>query len=560
MSVLRQRIFVVKQFWPYFREFKAKLLLIFIIKLSLLVPGLLYPVIYKLFIDNVLAVRAIGQLGNVIVLILGLYLLETILKVVHRVFDNYLFNSIAFSLKKTMFNKYMHIPSGKLETYTVSDLKNRLDTDVDMVKIFILYQIFDYLSTFTKLISSFVVLLLFNWYMGLFCIAMLPISIWISNSFGKTLAEGYEQIKQQENYLEQMSQESIHHWKEIKAGNLVEWINEKYVKVLGQKYECSRAVTAVLVKRNIVLSIKDTWFNQMLIYILGAILFLFDMITMGTVVMGGQYYNNMYDSLRDMLDLDVGLTSMKPSVDRVYEILSMEVPLSSNSLESISVPAGQNILQICNLSFQFKINTPYVFRHLNFTIRKGEKILLLGESGVGKSTLIGLLSGYLHSTEGEILLCSQVISRLSPYDIFKKMAIIYQEPYFMNFSVKDFLMLANENAGLESMRKACRRVGLLDFIELLPDGFDTKLGEHGSNFSGGQKQRLSLARLFLKHKDIIVLDEAFSAIDGQEKSKILQEIMNEYQEETIVCISHDASVSNFFSRRLKLTKGELIDV
>lgn len=560
MSVLRQRIFVVKQFWPYFREFKAKLLLIFLIKLSLLVPGLLYPVIYKLFIDNVLAARAIGQLGNVIVLILGLYLLETILKVVHRVFDNYLFNSIAFSLKKTMFNKYMHIPSGKLETYTVSDLKNRLDTDVDMVKIFILYQIFDYLSAFTKLISSFVVLLLFNWYMGLFCVAMLPISIWISNSFGKTLAEGYEQIKQQENYLEQMSQESIHHWKEIKANNLVGWINEKYVKALGQKYECSRAVTAVLVKRNIVLSIKDTWFNQMLIYILGSILFLFDLITMGTVVMGGQYYSNMYDSLRDMLDLDVGLTSMKPSVDRVYEILSMEVPLSSNSLESISMPAGQNILQVCNLSFQYKINMPYVFRHLDFTIRKGEKILLSGESGVGKSTLIGLLSGHLHSTEGEILLCSQVISRLSHYDIFKKMAIIYQEPYFMNFSVKDFLMLTNENAGLESMRRACRRVGLLDFIELLPDGFDTKLGEHGSNFSGGQKQRLSLARLFLNHKDIIILDEAFSAIDGQEKSKILQEIMNEYQEETIICISHDASVSNFFSRRLKLTKGGFIDV
>ncbi|MCI9439611.1 MAG: ABC transporter ATP-binding protein [Lachnospiraceae bacterium] len=560
MSVLRQRIFVVKQFWPYFREFKAKLLLIFIIKLSLLVPGLLYPMIYRFFVDNVLAARAIGQLGNVIVFILGLYLLETILKVVHRVFDNYLFNSIAFSLKKTMFNKYMYIPSRKLATYTVSDLKNRIDTDVDMVKIFILYQIFDYLSAFTKLISSFVVLMLFNWYMGLFCVVMLPISIWISNSFGKTLAEGYEQLKQQENYLEQMLQESIHHWKEIKAGNLVGWINEKYVKALGQKFECSRAVTAVLIKRNIVLSIKDTWFNQMLIYILGAILFLFDMITMGTVVMGGQYYSNMYDSLRDMLDLDVGLTSMKPSVDRVYEILCMEVPISSNSLESIFVLAGQNILHVCNLSFQYKTNMPYVFRHLNFTIRKGEKVLLLGESGVGKSTLIGLLSGYLHSTEGEIFLCSQVISKLSQYDIFKKMAIIYQEPYFMNFSVKDFLLLANENAGLESMRRACRRVGLLDFIELLPDGFDTKLGEHGSNFSGGQKQRLSLARLFLNHKDIIILDEAFSAIDGQEKSKILQEIMDDYQEETIICISHDASVSNFFSRRLKLTKGEFIDV
>lgn len=555
MSILRQRFFVVKQLWPYFREFRANLLLIFIIKLSLLVPSLLYPVIYKIFIDNVLTDHAIGQLGNVIVLVLGLYFLETILKVIHRVFDNYLFNNIAFSLKQTMFQKYMHIPSGKLETYIVSDLKNRLDTDVDMVKIFILYQIFNYLSAFTKLISSFVALLLFNWWMGLFCAAMLPISIWISNCFDKALAEGYEQIKQQENYLEQMSQESIHHWKEIKAGNLVGWINKKYEKALSQKYERSRAVTNVLIKRNIAISIKDTWFNQMLIYILGAILFLFDMVTMGTVVMGGQYYSNMYNSLHDMLDLDVGLTSMKPSIDRVYEILAMEVPLPSNSLESISVPAGQNILQICNLSFQYKTSTQYVFRHINLSIRKGEKLLLLGESGVGKSTLIGLLSGHLHAIEGEILICGHEISRLSQYDIHKKLAIVYQEPYFINFSIKDFLLLANQTVGLESMRRACRRVGRLDFIELLPDGFDTKLGEQGSNFSGGQKQRLSLARLFLNHKDIIILDEAFSAIDGQEKSMILKEIMNEYQEETIICISHDASVSNFFGRQLKLTKG-----
>lgn len=541
----------------HLKKFKIQLVIIFFVKLSLLIPELLYPIVYKIFIDDVIAEQRMNQMGKVVVFYIGLYLLETLLKIIHRVFDNYLFNNISHNLKMVMCRKYMYMPMNAYNMFISSDLKNRIDGDVDMTKIFILEQVFNYITALTKLLSSIIILILFNWQISIFSLAVLPISIFISNRYEKALTSHYEDIKSLDNAIEYKVQESIHNWKEIKANNLNCRNCQQYNDLLSQKHKILQHIAYTLIKRKIIINLKDSWLNQMLIYIFGGILFMINKTTMGTVVMGVQYYNNMYGALSTILDLDVALENLKPSINRVLEILAVNEWEKTNN--KLCLSGEKTAIQIKHLYFRYNAEQDYVLKDVNLKIDKQEKILILGESGGGKTTLINIILGYLQLKDGEIFIYNKNIDKLTQHVLFSKIVAIYQEPYFMNLSIKEYMMLGNPNACIKKIEEVCKSVGLLNYIQQLPDKFETMLGEQGERFSGGQKQRLAIARLLLTDKDIIILDESFSAIDGHDKNLILHEIMKKFYDKTIICISHDESITSFFGKKYRLQHGVLVN-
>lgn len=548
-----QRISITKELWPYFHAYRMHLIMIFFVKLSLIVPELLYPIVYRRFVDTVLMAHQVHLLVRIILLFLLLYLLETVLKVVHRIFDNFLFNSISSMLKEKMFHQYMYMPIEKFETFTISDLKNRIDIDVDMVKIFILNQVFSYVITFIKLICSTVLLTALDWRFGIFSIVMVPLSVLISNSFRKTLDKKYEEIKRQDNTLEQIVQESLQQWPELKANNLVDWASQKYATMLNKQYGCVESVTNIQIKHNILLKLKDVWINQMLLYILGALLFLVNGITIGTIVMAGQYYNNLYNALDELLKLNVELAHLNPAIKHVLEILSIKVHSPWKHAYMPQIDNQHPIIRFNNLFFKYSHNSTWIFRNFNLTIMPHDKVLILGTNGVGKSTLINLLTGHLTPRSGEVIFGECNIQNLERHYIYSQMAILYQENYYMDITIKEFLLLANPHSNDSQIRSVCSRVGLLTYIEQLPDKFNTKLGKNGSNLSGGEKQRLSIARLLLTDKEIVILDESFSAIDRHDKLHLLQEILDEFRHKTILCISHDEELYNMFDKQIRLS-------
>lgn len=557
MRNLRKRIQIVKEIWPYLKKYRLQLILIFFLKLSLVIPSLLQPIIYRLFIDDVMSKKDISLMVNVVIFFLGLYLLETLLRVMHRIFDNYLFNSVTHNLKQIMFQKYMYMPIQKHKEFITSDLKNRIDFDVDMTKIFILNQVFDYITAFLKLLSSSLILLFFDWRIAIFCFLMLPFSILISNSCGKKLENQYEEAKTISNELEQTMQESIYNWKEIKANNFINWQCRKYNEKMDKQYSKSKTISGILIKRNTLINIKDSWLNQILIYIIGGILFFVEKITMGTVILGGQYYNNMYGALSELLGLDIGLENLKPSVYRVLEILSIKDAERIEDHSIINLKNDKNIITIKHLFYTYENNNKQILKGVDLTIDSKDKVLIYGESGGGKSTFLNILSGCLAPAKGNVFICNEDIIKIDHQILYQKMSIIYQEPYFMNLSIKEYILLANQNVIEEEIQEVCKRVGLLEFIQSLPEGFNTKIGEQGVRLSGGQKQRLAIARLLLTDKDIIILDESLSAIDAHDKIIIMQEIIKQFHNKTIICISHDQSVSKFFNKKFRLAQGVL---
>lgn len=214
-------------------------------------------------------------------------------------------------------------------------------------------------------------------------------------------------------------------------------------------------------------------------------------------------------------------------------------------------------------NFEFKdVHFSYgdnkVLDGINFKINENETVAFVGKSGAGKTTIFSLLCKLYDIQDGDILIDGVSIKELDEYSIRNNITIISQNPYIFNMSIKDNLRLVKENITDEEMYEACRMACLTEFIESLPEKYDTVVGEGGVTLSGGQRQRLAIARAFVQNTKIILFDEATSALDNETQKYIQQAITNMKDKYTILIIAHRLSTIVNSDRIMLVDKGKVM--
>lgn len=208
-------------------------------------------------------------------------------------------------------------------------------------------------------------------------------------------------------------------------------------------------------------------------------------------------------------------------------------------------------------SFEYNDNVS-VLKKLNLKIKENETVAIVGKSGAGKTTLFSLMSYLYKPTKGKILIDGIDISKLDRGSIRDNISIITQNPYIFNFSIKENLLLTSPDATDDEIKNACKIASLDEFIETLPDGYDTVVGEGGVTLSGGQRQRLAIARALLMKTKIILFDEATSALDNDTQANIQESIKHMKGDFTIVIVAHRLSTIKDADRILVLDDGAIV--
>ena len=244
------------------------------------------------------------------------------------------------------------------------------------------------------------------------------------------------------------------------------------------------------------------------------------------------------------------------AANRIYEIIESD-KFSKEQFGNISLKKLNGSIKFDNVFFGY--NQDKVLNNMSFVINPNEKVAFVGKSGAGKSTIFNLITHLYKATSGKILLDDVNINDLDCNTIRNNMSIITQNPYVFNFSIKDNLLLAKEDANLEEIRSACKLACIDDYIMSLPDKYETLVGENGIILSGGQKQRLAIARSLLMHTEIILFDEATSALDNETQSKIQESIDNLTGEYTILIIAHRLSTVIDADKIFVVNDGKIID-
>ncbi|MGO1580097.1 MAG: ABC transporter ATP-binding protein [Peptoniphilaceae bacterium] len=239
--------------------------------------------------------------------------------------------------------------------------------------------------------------------------------------------------------------------------------------------------------------------------------------------------------IKDIFDLSkeslLEVFFIDPSVERIREIKETKIQEGTN--------VDLNIFDIVfkNVAFSYD-NDNKVLKDISFTAKQGEVTALVGASGSGKTSILRLISRLYDYDKGQILIDGKDIKNISTDSLFKKISIVFQDVTLFNTSILENIRIGKKDASDDEVKKAAEFANCIDFIEKLPNGFDTVIGENGSELSGGERQRLSMARAFLKDAPILILDEISASLDVDNEKKIQESLNKLIKEKTVIIISH----------------------
>jgi subfamily B ATP-binding cassette protein MsbA len=244
------------------------------------------------------------------------------------------------------------------------------------------------------------------------------------------------------------------------------------------------------------------------------------------------------------------------SAERIMQILNTENSIKDKP-NALVKESFDNEIEFKNISFKYK--NDYVLKDFSLTIKKGETVALVGQSGSGKSTLANLITRFYDVNKGDILIDNINIKDITKKSLRDLMGIVTQESILFNDTVENNIKLGTEHATKEAVLEASEIANANEFIQNLPEKFETNIGDSGGTLSGGQKQRLSIARAVLKNPPIMVLDEATSALDTESEQLVQLALEKMMQNRTSLVIAHRLSTIQKADKIVVMKKGKIVE-
>lgn len=446
-------------------------------------------------------------------------------------------SKLSKKLSVMVYEKSLNLPAYAFEEKTSGELINRITSDTETLS-----------NTFNSIIQSLInafgcliilVYIFFNsWVVGLEIVVFLIIIILVTKKFNPKIKKINKELKEKRDDYTALSSESIRGIREIKT--------------LGIK---NNLIKEIFLLRNLIFKkdVEDINLHRTYSIIMWSIKITLETIVFATCLIGiylGKsslgffmamtWYIYKYVWLIDNL---TGMNRMYQklfiSLRRINEIINNKL-YDDDKFGDVSLNNVQGKITFDNVTFNYP-NEDITLRNFSVSFVPNKKIAVVGKSGQGKSTLFNLITRIFDPKSGNIFLDDVNLKDLSEESLRKNISIIRQEPFLFNRTIKENFTVVKPNITLNEIKKYCKMAYLDDYIESLPNKYDTKLGEGGVNLSGGQKQRLSIARALAKESKVILFDEATSALDNESQGYIKKVIDNLVKNHTVIIIAHRLS-------------------
>lgn len=320
----------------------------------------------------------------------------------------------------------------------------------------------------------------------------------------------------------------------------------------------NRAAHAITIHRQMVTALPTFVINlsRIMIILLGVKLSLSQTALDYGLIILSFVVSASFSSTQSLISVVSSLLETFAAAERYFDIED-DIPAVQEAMEAQPMEAISEI-DFEDLYFRYKENQAPVLNHMDLHIARGDKIGIVGESGKGKSTILRLLLRFWDPTDGRILADGQPLTKICLSDLRNRICMLEQATFIYNDTIAANIALGKPGASREEIIQAAKRAGIHSFIETLPDGYDTQMGEQGNRLSGGEKQRVGIARIMLCDPDIIVMDEPTSSLDVFHEKLMLKTLEDEYSDKTIIIVSHRNSTLTGCDRIYRLESGKLV--
>ena len=468
---------------------------------------------------------------------------------------NYLEIKFTKNVSKDLYHKVSSLPAIAFEKMGIGEIINRVYTDPDRVM--------ELLRSLIRLICKslvviFVIVMCFSIsiVLGLEVVIFGFIMGFISYKFFPKIKNTQSEIKKDSDEYVRCATENVTGIREIKALG----IKKRIEKIMFYKIDSLFNKTKRIKRYEVAYYNINNFIYFLLQFIILASCGYFVVqgkIAYSIFIVIESYIWRIDDVVESLSDFGVNYNKIKVSLTRIDEIINNKL-YSDEKFGKKKLDNIKGIIEFKNVSFRYNDEEDNVLRNLNLRINPNKKIAIVGKSGNGKSTLFNLLLRYFDSSEGIISIDGVNIKNLTEESLRNNISIIRQAPFLFNMSIVDNLRLVKEDASLDEIKDVCRRAYIDEYIEGLPNGYDTIIGEGGINLSGGQKQRLAIARTLLINTKIILFDEATSALDNKSQEYIKRTIDDLVKDHTVIIVAHRLSTISDADVINVIDKGQLV--
>lgn len=495
----------------------------------------------KFFVDSFLTGNLSELLRNVIAFALILFLLAAFYPLAMRSSGGAV-ESILSELRQQLFSRLQDLPLAYHEKAHSSDTAARLSNDIALIKDGISSNLFRVVSLVLSATASTFYLGLINWKFIVLALTIVGLSLWHNRVTGPSMRHGSTAVQASLATFNERLKDMLTGISVIRAFNL----EARFTDKLADANVEVRRLGSQLVRHQAVNAIGNNLFGTatfMGVLAFGGFLMLQGEISPGDAVAAVQLCNGISYPIHNLGDLWSKLQSSLGAADRAFAILDEPIEqLSANNDQAApaKMRASGNIISLQNLHFAYE-NGQHALNNINLEVEAGSIIALAGPSGGGKSTIFKLLLGFYKASGGQCSLFGQPLADYNLAVLREQIAFVPQEGYLFTGTIYENIAYGRPDANNEEIIAAARAANAHDFISRMPDGYETQVGERGTQLSGGQRQRIAIARALLKDAPLLLLDEATSSLDSESEQLVQEALGRLMQGRTVLVIAHRLS-------------------
>ncbi len=514
------------------------------------------PVV-KYMLDDILVSKDAKKLILFPVAVVGLYTINFVVRFLHYYLLKIVIIRVNQKIKNKIFGHLLGLSADYFTAQSTGTLISRTSVDPQYID--------GGLSCINVIIREPITLLFLlvyalklNWRLTVITFIVVPALAWVFAATGRNLKRYISRITEINARLYSILQESFTGIRIIKTFRLEKYVYKKF-REKSEAYATVQLKTSLLEEASHPLVELLTAMALAPLIYYGGLQVLTGKMTAGDLFAFFTTFAMMMNPIRMMNDVNIKLHQASAAFERIEEIFQWK-PNLHETQTPIQFRYFKDKIELKDVSFAYPDSPDrYVLKNVSFTLSKGQVVALVGASGAGKSSLVSLLPRIFDVTTGKILVDGEDIRELSLNDLRRMIAVVSQDIFLFNDTLEENIRCGRLSATPEEIREAARKAHAIEFIENLPNGFQTIVGDRGQKLSGGEKQRISIARAFLREAPILILDEATSSLDAKSERAVqvaLEELM---LNRTTLMIAHRLSTIQHAHLILVLKDGEIIE-
>ena len=548
---------LIRRILGYLAPYWSKFVMVFVTIILSSVLGLLPSIITGRIVDEALVGESMKLLIQLLLAALGTLVASQLVSLLTTYLNAWISQHIIFDMKNQMYGHLQRMSHAFFTSERQGDIITRMNTDVSGVSSVISGTLSNVMSNLATLVTTLIALFGMNWKMAIIGILVIPLLILPTRSAGHTRWKLLSKSQAKHDELNQLINETL----SVSGSMLTKLFTreqteyDRFVKINGE-------VTALALKEQL----SGRWFRLMmgiftqigplLIYFAGGWLIIANGeqgLTVGAITAMVALVNRLYRPVESLLNIQVDFTRSLALFTRIFDYFDRVIDIQS---APDAVKPDFRGADICFEHVRFGYTEDVEILHdINFAVKAGEMAAIVGPSGSGKSTVINFIPRLWDVDGGSVTIGGVDVRKIDLAYLRSQIGFVTQDTYLFNGTIRDNLLYAKQDATDEELIAACKAASIHDFIAAQPNGYLTQVGNRGLKLSGGEKQRISIARVILKDPAILLLDEATSALDSISESAIQDALEMLMQDRTSIVIAHRLSTIMAADKILALSDG-----